>query len=141
MTPPAYADIYRSVGKIHRVLEHAIKSATSRFDLTVAQFKLLEAVASGRATSPAECGREINLTSSGMTHVLDALESRGLLSRGRDGADRRFISIQLLPDGEVLYQQAALAVSGSWDDAFGTLSDEQPLLCAMCAFREPFLAV
>lgn len=135
MMPPAYADIYRSVGKIHRLLEHTIKSAISRFDLTVAQFQVLETVASGRASSPAECGRKINLTSSGMTNVLDSLEHRGLVSRGREGADRRFITIRLSPDGAVLYQHAAKAVSASWDKAVEALSAEQPLLSTLCAGR------
>lgn len=141
MMTPAYAEIYCSVGKIHRVLEHAIKSAISGFDLTVAQFQLLETVASGRATSPAKCGREINITPSGMTNVLDNLELRGLVSRGRGDADRRFITIRLLPDGDSLYQRAALAVSKSWDEAIKALSAEQALLFSMFSHRGSVVAV
>ncbi|TDV50272.1 DNA-binding MarR family transcriptional regulator [Pseudomonas graminis] len=141
MMTPTCADIYCSVGKIHRVLEHTIKSAIARFDLTVAQFQLLETVASGRATSPAKCGREINLTSSGMTHVLDNLELRGLVSRGRGYADRRFITIHLLPDGLSLYQRAAQAVSASWDEAIKAGSAEQSLLFSMVSHQGPVVAV
>jgi DNA-binding MarR family transcriptional regulator len=121
----AYSDVYHHIGKAYQVLEHAIQLAVADFDLTVTQFQMLEAIARGRASSPAQCSRAINLTPSGMTHIIDKLERRGLVNREREEGDRRFITIRLMPEGESLYRRAAKAVSKSWNDVVGNLPSEE----------------
>jgi DNA-binding MarR family transcriptional regulator len=134
MTLP-YADIYRLVDKMHRLLDSVIQSAISGLDLTIAQFQLLEVVASGKATSPSRCSQAVNLTPSGMTNILDKLESRGLVVRTRENPDRRLITIELLPEGQSLYQSATLAVSNAWIEAVRGFSKEDSLLFSMFSER------
>jgi DNA-binding MarR family transcriptional regulator len=134
MTLP-YADIYRLVDKMHRLLDSVIQSAISGLDLTIAQFQLLEAVASGKAISPSRCSQAVNLTPSGMTNILDKLESRGLVVRTRENPDRRLITIELLPEGQSLYQSATLAVSNAWIEAVRGFSKEDSLLFSMFSER------
>jgi DNA-binding MarR family transcriptional regulator len=128
---PGHSEIYTSVGKVHRVLQSAIQSAVVGFDLTVAQFHLLAIVASGKEDSPARCSEAINLTPSGMTNVLDSLESRGLVGRVRDRSDRRFVTIRLSHAGNLLYQQASAQASKAWDKAVQDLSGDVSVMSSM----------
>ncbi len=121
----SYSDVSHHIGKAYQVLEHAIQLAVVDFDLTVTQFQMLEAIACGRASSPAQCSRAINLTPSGMTHIIDKLERRGLVNREREEGDRRFITIRLMPEGQTLYRRAAKAVSKSWSEVIDGLPSEE----------------
>lgn len=111
----SYFEVNHLIKDAYGLLERCTQAGLEGLDLSVAQFQLLEAVASGRASSPAQCSRAINLTPSGMTHIIDKLAGRGLIARTREEDDRRFITIRLQPLGEALYQCAVQAVSNAWD--------------------------
>lgn len=110
----SYFEANHLIKNAHRVLEHCTHTGLEGLDLSAAQFHLLDALASGRAHSPMACSRVINLTPSGVTHVLNALEARGLIARVQQGTDRRFITLRLHPLGQALHERAAQAVSAAW---------------------------
>ncbi|AOB27634.1 MULTISPECIES: MarR family winged helix-turn-helix transcriptional regulator [Bordetella] len=67
--------------------------------LTAMQWRPLAMIATGRADTPAELARLINVDTGAMTRTLDRLEAKGLLRRVRSQEDRRVIKIELTPEG------------------------------------------
>lgn len=116
----SYFRINHLISDAYGLLQRCTREGLEGFDLSVRQFRLLEALVSGRACSPAQCSRAINLTPAGLTLILNKLETLGLIIRGREDCDRRFITIKLLPAGEAIYQRAAQSVSAAWEAALQT---------------------
>ena len=86
-------------------------------DLTGPQVHALASLGiSGVPLPMNELSQMIGASSPTMTGVIDRLETRGLVSRERDDADRRLVLISLTPDGQIafntLQNDARLKVSG-----------------------------
>lgn len=110
----SYFKINHLISDAYGLLQRCTHEGLEGFDLSVGQFRLLEVLVSGRACSPAQCSRAINLTPAAMTPIMDKLERLGLIVRVRESDDRRFITLKLLPAGEAIYHSAAQAVSVAW---------------------------
>jgi DNA-binding MarR family transcriptional regulator len=121
----SYFRVNHLINDAYGLLQRCTHEGLEGFDLSVGQFRLLETLVSGRACSPAQCSRAINLTPAGLTHILDKLETLGLIIRVREGCDRRFITIKLLPAGEAIYQRAAQSVSAAWEAALQTSAGDE----------------
>ena len=120
----SYFKINHLISDAYGLLQRCTHVGLQDFDLSVGQFRLLEALVSGRACSPAQCSRAINLTPAAMTHIMDKLETLGLIIRVRESHDRRFITLKLLPAGEAIYHRAAQAVSVAWAAALQTAAGD-----------------
>jgi len=75
-------------------------------DLTFSQFITLKKLADGIA-SVTDLARAAELNPGAMTRLLDKLESRGLIVRVADPADRRALHIHLTPAGEAIWNDIA----------------------------------
>ncbi|MEH3142913.1 MAG: MarR family transcriptional regulator [Mycobacterium kyogaense] len=70
--------------------------------LTLSQMQLLGEVSRAGVTAPAELGVRLGVRVQSLTDSLNELESRGLISRRPDAADRRRQLVEITPDGIVL---------------------------------------
>lgn len=76
--------------------------------LTLSQLEVLGEVSRAGTTTPAELAARLQVRVQSLTDSINELESRGLLSRRPDDADRRRQLIELTPDGlELLLRDRA----------------------------------
>jgi DNA-binding MarR family transcriptional regulator len=76
--------------------------------LTLSQLEVLGDVSRAGTTTPAEIAARLQVRVQSLTDSINELESRGLLSRRPDDADRRRQLIELTPDGlELLLRDRA----------------------------------
>jgi DNA-binding MarR family transcriptional regulator len=73
--------------------------ALKPLELTSQQIGVIMLLASGRAHTPYELSREMSYDSGSMTRMLDRLEKKGFVTRGRSDADRRIVELKLTPRG------------------------------------------
>jgi len=101
-------DATDSVGyRLFRVLtamRREIDVRMAEHGLTDAQWRPLWLLRIGRARSPQELARELDIDAGAVTRMLDRLESKGLMERVRSKADRRMLMLRLTPSGEAAVQ-------------------------------------
>lgn len=73
-------------------------------ELTLTQLTVLRILRAGPLTA-GRLGHEAGLSPTSVTRIVDRLERRGLVSRRREGEDRRYVEIHLEPAGESLIGQ------------------------------------
>ena len=101
-------DATDSVGyRLFRVvtaMRREIDLRMAQHGLTDAQWRPLWLLKIGRASSPQELARELDIDGGAVTRMLDRLESKGLMERVRSQTDRRMVMLQLTPGGEAAVQ-------------------------------------
>ncbi|MEW5811360.1 MAG: MarR family transcriptional regulator [Actinomycetota bacterium] len=70
--------------------------------LTLSQMQLLGEISRAGVTSPAELGVRLGVRVQSLTDALNELESRGLIARRPDAADRRRQLVEITADGTTL---------------------------------------
>ncbi|CAN5925009.1 MarR family transcriptional regulator [soil metagenome] len=85
--------------KAHRALSrHAVRSVEPS-GLGLSDFAVLEMLLNKGPQKVNDIGRRIDLTSGSITTAIDRLETRGLVVREHDDADRRSRIVRLTPAG------------------------------------------
>ncbi len=105
MTAPNEAVIKEIVGAIRRLIRAvSIDSVkmSRQFSLTAPQSGVIRCLAGTGAISSAALSRELYVTPSNITGIIDRLERKGLVQRVRKADDRRVILIQLTDEGRKL---------------------------------------
>jgi MarR family 2-MHQ and catechol resistance regulon transcriptional repressor len=102
-------------------------------DLTESQFGVLEALHHIGPMHQCDLARKILKSSGNMTMVVDNLERRGLVRRERSSEDRRFVEVQLTPEGERIIRRIFPGHARAITEEMGRLSEpEQRLLGQLC---------
>ncbi|MBP0628984.1 MarR family transcriptional regulator [Cupriavidus sp. AcVe19-1a] len=83
-------------------LAHTVEQEVSSLDITHAQASCLIMIASGRAATVTDLGRELNTDMGSVTRLLSRMEKRGLIERQRRDADRRVVDLLLTEQGQAL---------------------------------------
>ena len=97
------------ISRLSRVHERAIAETFSKFDLGPDEFDVLATLRRSGPPyelNPKHLRQAMMITSATMTHRLDKLEQRGLVSRSNDPSDRRGIIVRLTGDGKGLVDMA-----------------------------------
>jgi DNA-binding MarR family transcriptional regulator len=93
----AFVSLVRAAGGLLRGMEVLLK----RHGLTAAQYNVLRILRG--AGERGSCGREIAgkliTAEPDITRLLDRMEKRGLISRRRDAADRRYVTARITRSG------------------------------------------
>lgn len=100
------------LGRLHAIGERLIEATLSPFELAIGDFDVLAALRRSGAPhrlTPTQLYKALMITSGAMTNRLDRLESRGLLERTDDPADRRGILVCLTEAGRALIDRAVEA--------------------------------
>ena len=96
-----YVKLLRAAGAIGARVEPAILAA----GLTPTQFGVLEALLHKGTLMQVELGRKLLSSPGNMTDVIDKLERRGLVRRGRKPGDRRAVRVALTEAGRTMIGQ------------------------------------
>src|SRR5580658_9427223 len=104
--------------KAHRALSRRAMRSIEPSGLGFSDFAVLEVLLNKGPQKVNEIGRRVDLTSGSITTAIDRLETRGLVARGLDDADRRIRIVRLTPAGrtrirDVFAQHAAALETAS----------------------------
>lgn len=110
-----------AMSAFHRTVDAKVTD----YDLTSMQWAPLLLLASGKASTAAELARCNNVDTSTMTRMLDRLESKGLLTRKRNSADRRVFDIELTEEGNRLAQKIPFLIAESLNQHLHGFSREE----------------
>lgn len=84
--------------------------AMTGIDLTPGQYGVLARVAANPGLTQSALGRAVGLERSTIVAVIDKLERRGLVVRGKTEGDRRANALVLSEDGQKLFREATRRV-------------------------------
>jgi len=93
--------INRLRGEIFSALDHEMETdpSVAALEVTAAQYLILTNLAKGENDSTARFCKQMSYDPGAMTRMLDRLEAKGLLKRGRCPDDRRLVNIELTEAG------------------------------------------
>lgn len=92
--------LWRALGRAHAALSAAADDEASRHGLSVGEVQALDALRRKGPLLVSQVRRRLRLSSGGATYLVSRLESRGLVERRGDPADRRARVVALTPAGE-----------------------------------------
>ena len=107
----------------------AYREAAATFKLKPSQFTVLVLVKQNPGRRQSELAEALNIERSNFVPIIDALEARGLLTRGKSPDDRRSYSIEVTPKGKALVIKATAPILAESERAAAVLSgSEQSVL-------------
>jgi DNA-binding MarR family transcriptional regulator len=109
---------------VARTLRTRNKEALEPWDLTPSQFRAAGVVARHGPVRLSVLAEHLRIAPRSATEVVDDLESRGLVARSPDPADRRATLVALTEAGAALFHEIRAARHAQSADLFATLSEE-----------------
>ena len=97
-------EVYLSIIRTAEALSWGVSETLKVADLTPAQYNVLR-ILRGAAPDGATCGQiseRMVTKDSDITRLLERLDTRGLITRERDGQDRRYITVKITGEGLAL---------------------------------------
>ncbi len=98
------------IARLHHLIRLRIEAALDTLGLSDSEFRLLAGLRRSGAPfrlSPSEItARYLPMTSGGATALIDRLETRGLVARSANPADRRGVYVSLTEAGKALAEEA-----------------------------------
>lgn len=117
--PSASGDLIAAIERVSHLISLYLERELDEVSVTQAEAHVLLRLARGAATSPNDLHRLFGHKRSTLTSVLDRLESRGLVERTTNPADRRSFLISLTRAGVAAAQRVADVVA-ALEQAVGT---------------------
>jgi MarR family transcriptional regulator, 2-MHQ and catechol-resistance regulon repressor len=130
VSDPAVEQAVRTYVKLMRASRAVLtrlERALAEHGLTPTQLGVLEAVLHKGPMTQRELGRRVLTSAGNMTDVVDKLQSRGLVQRVRDLADRRAVRVELTPEGRALIERLFPAHAADIAKAMSGLQGEELL--------------
>jgi DNA-binding MarR family transcriptional regulator len=112
--PPAWGRIRSNLRTI----------AAEQFDITVEQFHILRHIRKG-LHSASELATEKRISRPAISQAIDLLVAKGLITRHQDASDRRFVTLDLTPDGNNLLNTIFAENRGWMKDRLAALNPEE----------------
>ncbi|WP_326820780.1 MarR family winged helix-turn-helix transcriptional regulator [Streptosporangium sp. NBC_01756] len=108
--------------RMSHLVQHVFADVSRDHDITPQQTQLL-CILVGGPVGMTELSRLLHLERSSLTGLVDRVERRGLVSRVRDGRDRRACRVTLTDEGSRLAIESHRDVTGRLDTLAGELPD------------------
>ena len=110
------------VRRLNRIMHGSSKPM--HIDLTIAQLAVLRLLAETGPLRVGDLARELGLSASSVTGLIDRLEADGHVIRERSREDRREVSVRLTGDAHRLLEEANARIVQQVEKLFAPLSDE-----------------
>jgi MarR family 2-MHQ and catechol resistance regulon transcriptional repressor len=111
--------------KAHRTLVRHAEQSIQALEMCLSDFATLELLLNRGPQKLTEIGRRISLTSGAVTTAVDRLESRSLVTRAFDAADRRTRIVSLTPQGKALIGKVFAAHTAALERATSGLNKRE----------------
>ncbi|RZT86645.1 DNA-binding MarR family transcriptional regulator [Pseudonocardia sediminis] len=106
---------------VARTLRHVSKEALAPYDVSPSQSRAIGVLARHGDMRPGELARHLRIAPRSATEVVDDLESRDLVERSPDPADRRATIVRLTAAGAEVAGAIRAARAAEAEDFFGRL--------------------
>lgn len=117
-TPGNYT-MRNSVGYLMRMCTNRVlpqmEALFADQELTFSQWTTLVALQDGRIRTAGDLAHNICHDAGSLTRLVDEMERRGLVARGRSDTDRRVVTLSLTARGRALVEQLAPRVMHFWN--------------------------
>ena len=120
------------VGSLASAFRKGLEHELETFQVTPAQWAILEMCYRGEANTPSGLARVIPVDTAAISRQLDKLKAKGLIQRRRSARDRRSITVRLTEAGQALVPKLAPCVRANNARFLRGLSkEEQTALISM----------
>jgi DNA-binding MarR family transcriptional regulator len=123
--PPLEARVGYLLFRLGRTQSALFVEALEPLGLRPKHFALMNLAELSEGSSQQELGNQLGLDSSGLVSVIDDLESKGLVERRRDTADRRRYAIHLTRAGRTKLSLAREAVTLRAEELLVSLDEDE----------------
>jgi DNA-binding MarR family transcriptional regulator len=117
--------IFRSLRKIIRAVDLYSQQLNARFGLTSPQLICLQTVVNIGNTTLSILTKEVGLSGSTVTGIVDRLEAKGLLVRERSTDDRRKIFLIVTENGKEIVAKSPSLLQDKLSNSLRTLSSSE----------------
>lgn len=124
-------DAFGRLLRAARTLLAHVEPRLTAAGLTVTQFSVLAVILRDGPFNQRELSRKVVTSPGNMTDLIDKLETRGLVRRLRQHADRRAVQVELTPAGHAMIAPLAAQHANDVTNAMSGLT--QPELQQLCA--------
>ncbi|HEV2651823.1 MAG TPA: MarR family transcriptional regulator [Rhizomicrobium sp.] len=108
------------IRRLHNLVVPIAEDLFADAEITFTQWVILVALRDAIANTSADLARHMNHDTGAITRLVDQLESRDLLTRTRDKADRRVINLSLTAEGRAVAASLTPRLVDMWN---GILED------------------
>ena len=113
------------VGSLASAFRKGLERRLTPFEVTPAQWAILELCYRGEANTPSGLSRLIPVDTAAISRQLDKLHEKGLIHRRRSARDRRSITVRLTEEGRALVPRLAPCVHANNEKLLSGVSDEE----------------
>ena len=106
------SETVQSLRRIVKTLEDYSQQVSGEFGITGPQLWALKTISDHDVLPLGQLSKKMYLHPSTVTGVVDRLESKGYVARGRDATDRRIVTVSLTAAGRALVRKAPSPVQG-----------------------------
>jgi MarR family transcriptional regulator for hemolysin len=124
MPPPARTPIGRQLARTARLVSRAFDDALAQAGGSVPVWLVLISLKTRRLRNQRELAEAVGIREATLTHHLNLMDGRGLITRRRDPANRRVHLVELTPAGEEAFDRLRVAATAFDQRLRGGLSDE-----------------
>ena len=93
--------------------------------LNVSHWIALKVVSDGVVDTAGSLARELDITTGGVTRLVDCLENRGLMVRSRVGNDRRVVHVAVTVEGKRTVRRMQKHVLATWNEVLADFSQQE----------------
>lgn len=116
-------EVIRTIRRIIRAIDLQSKRLVKNYGLTGPQLLIIKKLQASGGMTVSELAREINVSQSTVTSILDRLEKYGYVLRSRSETDRRRVIVNISGRGEAVLSENPSLLHESFLSRFEKLSD------------------
>jgi DNA-binding MarR family transcriptional regulator len=124
-TDDEISETVQSLRRIVKTLEDYSQQVSGEFGITGPQLWALKTISEHDVLPLGQLSKKMYLHPSTVTGVVDRLESKGYVARGRDATDRRIVTVSLTAAGRALVKKAPSPVQGKMIDGLRKLKRDE----------------
>lgn len=118
-----------AIRKIIQAIDLNSKKLFKQVGLTGPQLVILQSISSCEEMTAGEIAREVSLSQSTVTGILDRLQKRQLISRRRSDGDKRRIMVRITDEGKRILEEAPPLMQETFVERFSNLQEwEQSMI-------------
>ncbi len=122
-------DVLIALRRVIRATDIHSRHLAKTIGLTAPQIVLLQSIQSNKFMTISDIARDMSVSQSTVTNILDRLEGRGLVYRERSSQDRRKFHALLTEDGAAMLVNAPIPLQDHFTEQFDHLQDwEQAMI-------------
>lgn len=132
---------WETIPPVWNTIKHNVRAtATDHFDISVEQFHILRHIRKG-IVSVSDLATERQISRPAISQAVDVLVDKGLIARGENAEDRRFVQLELTPAGNDLLNTVFEKNRAWMKEQMASLTQEEmnTLLNGLAVLKKTFL--